>query len=81
MGRGLDVTTGITLILDDIFTQKTGFETLNQALKRLHHNKTDLLLVLQGCATASQGSQKGVDMQMIIVIICIYERYSDMWGR
>lgn len=32
---------------DAIFTQKTRFETLNQALKRLHRNKSELLLVLE----------------------------------
>lgn len=31
---------------DAIFTQKTRFETLNQLLKRLHKNKSELLLVL-----------------------------------
>tara|TARA_R110002072_G_C7914984_1_gene530623 strand:- start:9 stop:1625 length:1617 start_codon:yes stop_codon:yes gene_type:complete len=31
---------------DDIFTQKTSFATLNSALKRIHKNKTELLLVL-----------------------------------
>jgi len=31
---------------ETIFTQKTGFETLNQALQRLHKNKSELLLVL-----------------------------------
>ena len=31
---------------DMIFTQKTRFETLNQLLKRLHKNKSELLLVL-----------------------------------
>ena len=29
-----------------IFTQKTRFETLNQTLKRIHRNKSELLLVL-----------------------------------
>ena len=32
---------------DAIFTQKTCFETLNQALKRLHRNKSELLAVLE----------------------------------
>ncbi len=32
---------------DEIFTQQTCFATLNQALKRLHQNKTELLLVLE----------------------------------
>lgn len=32
---------------DAIFTQKTRFETLNQALKRLHRNKSELLAVLE----------------------------------
>jgi hypothetical protein len=31
---------------ETIFTQKTNFETLNQALQRLHKNKSELLLVL-----------------------------------
>jgi hypothetical protein len=31
---------------DAIFTQKTRFETLNQTLKRIHRNKSELLLVL-----------------------------------
>ena len=31
---------------ETIFTQKTDFETLNQALQRLHNNKSELLLVL-----------------------------------
>jgi hypothetical protein len=31
---------------DEIFTQKTCFETLNQTLKRIHKNKSELLLVL-----------------------------------
>lgn len=32
---------------DDIFTQKTCFQTLNLALQRIHDNKKELLLVLQ----------------------------------
>ena len=32
---------------DAIFTQNTGYETLNQTLKRLHDHKKELLLVLQ----------------------------------
>ncbi len=32
---------------EDIFTQQTCFQTLNLALKRLHANKTELLLVLE----------------------------------
>lgn len=32
---------------DAIFTQRTGFETLNQTLKRLHAHRQKLLLVLQ----------------------------------
>ncbi len=32
---------------DEIFTQKTCFATLNQALKRLHNNRSELLLVLE----------------------------------
>jgi hypothetical protein len=31
---------------DEIFTQKTSFATLNSALKRIHKNKTELLVVL-----------------------------------
>ena len=31
---------------DTIFTQKTRFETLNQTLKRIHRNNSQLLLVL-----------------------------------
>jgi hypothetical protein len=31
---------------DEIFTQKTCFESLNQALKRIHRNKKELLIVL-----------------------------------
>ncbi len=32
---------------DNLFTQKTGFVTLDQALKRIHNNKEELLLVLE----------------------------------
>ncbi|MBF0423790.1 MAG: transposase [Magnetococcales bacterium] len=32
---------------DDIFIQNTGYETLNQTLRRLHDHKNELLLVLQ----------------------------------
>jgi hypothetical protein len=32
---------------EEIFTQKTGFQTLNLALQRLHKNKPELLLVLE----------------------------------
>jgi hypothetical protein len=32
---------------DEIFTQKTCFQTLNLALKRIHTNKQELLLVLK----------------------------------
>ena len=32
---------------DAIFTQRTRFETLNQTLKRISHNKAELLLVLE----------------------------------
>ncbi|MCZ6803380.1 MAG: transposase [Proteobacteria bacterium] len=32
---------------DAIFTQKTRYELLNQALKRIHKNKSELLLVLE----------------------------------
>ncbi len=31
---------------DEIFTQQTSYATLNQTLKRIHHNKTELLVVL-----------------------------------
>jgi len=31
---------------DEIFTQETSYATLNQALKRIHHNKAELLVVL-----------------------------------
>lgn len=31
---------------EEIFTQKTSYATLNQALKRIHHNKAELLVVL-----------------------------------
>ena len=37
----------ITKCFDNIFLAKTCFATLNQALKRLHKNKSELLLVLQ----------------------------------
>lgn len=37
----------LTRRFDEIFTTKTRFETLNQLLKRLHQNKTELLLVLE----------------------------------
>lgn len=36
----------LELRFDTIFTAKTGFATLNQALKRIHKNKAELLLVL-----------------------------------
>ena len=44
-----DETTKATLEqrFDEIFTQKTNWQTLNLALKRLHQNKTELLLVLE----------------------------------
>ncbi|MCP3922859.1 MAG: transposase [Desulfobacterales bacterium] len=32
---------------DELFTRKTNFATLNQALKRIHMNKSELLLVLE----------------------------------
>jgi hypothetical protein len=32
---------------DAIFSQKTSYETLNQALKRIRHNRSELLLVLE----------------------------------
>ena len=37
----------LDLRFDEIFTAKTCFETLNQALKRLYNNKSELLLVLK----------------------------------
>ena len=37
----------LELRFDQIFTAKTCFETLNQALKRVHNNKSELLLVLE----------------------------------
>jgi hypothetical protein len=37
----------IELRFEEIFTTKTCFESLNQALKRLHANKAELLLVLE----------------------------------
>jgi hypothetical protein len=39
--------TAIEARFDEVFTTKTCFETLNQALKRLHANKAELLLVLE----------------------------------
>jgi hypothetical protein len=36
----------IEALFDNIFTQKTSFETLNQALTRLHRNRAELLRVL-----------------------------------
>ena len=38
---------GLAQRFDEIFTQKTRFETLNQLLKRLRRNKDDLLRVLE----------------------------------
>lgn len=38
---------GLDRRFDEIFTTKTRFETLNQVLKRLHHNKAELLLVVE----------------------------------
>ncbi len=38
---------GIETRFDEIFTARTCFATLNQALKRLHNNKSELLLVLE----------------------------------
>lgn len=38
--------TALEARFDEIFTTQTCFETLNQALKRLHGNKSELLLVL-----------------------------------
>ncbi len=32
---------------DDIFTQQTSYQTLNQTLRRIHKNKAELLLVLE----------------------------------
>jgi hypothetical protein len=37
----------LTQRFDAVFTQKTRFITLNQALKRIHRNKAELLLVLE----------------------------------
>jgi hypothetical protein len=37
----------LAMRFDNIFTQKTSFQTLNLALKRIHANKTELLLVLE----------------------------------
>ena len=42
----LDKKAELTARFDEIFTQETCFDTLNQALKRLHANKEELLLVL-----------------------------------
>ena len=44
-----DEITKVTLAqrFDEIFTQKTTWQTLNLALQRLHANKTELLLVLE----------------------------------
>lgn len=39
--------TALEMRFDEIFTTRTCFETLNQALKRLHDNKSELLLVLE----------------------------------
>jgi hypothetical protein len=39
--------TAIAARFDEIFTTKTCFEALNQALKRLHANKAELLVVLE----------------------------------
>ena len=36
----------LTHLFDAIFTQKTSYETLNQALQRIHNNKTELFMVL-----------------------------------
>ncbi len=41
-----DKKTSLISRFDTIFTQKTRYETLNQLLKRIHQNKTELLLVL-----------------------------------
>ena len=37
---------GLEKRFDNLFTQKTGFATLDLALKRIHNNKKELLLVL-----------------------------------
>ncbi len=37
----------LTRRFDEIFTQKTSYATLNHALKRIHRNKSELLLVLE----------------------------------
>jgi hypothetical protein len=42
-----DAVAGLTARFDAIFTRRTGFETLNQTLKRLNAHKAELLLVLQ----------------------------------
>jgi hypothetical protein len=39
--------TALEARFDEIFTKRTCFETLNQALKRLHGNKSELLVVLE----------------------------------
>lgn len=39
--------TALEARFEEIFTTRTCFETLNQALERLHHNKSELLLVLK----------------------------------
>jgi hypothetical protein len=39
--------TALEARFEEIFTTRTCFETLNQALERLHHNKAELLLVLK----------------------------------
>jgi len=36
----------VTERFDELFTRKTGFASLDQALKRIHQNKSELLLVL-----------------------------------
>jgi Transposase IS66 family len=42
-----DSKTALQARFDAIFTQKTGFITLNRLLKRLHANKSELLMVLE----------------------------------
>lgn len=41
------VRTALARRFDEIFTQKTCFQTLNLALQRIHRNKSELLLVLK----------------------------------
>ena len=50
-----------------IFTQKTAYATLNQLLKRLHRNKTELLQVLEHPKTPlhTNGSERDIREQVI----------------